>query len=178
MGNGTDIAIDSANTVLVGGNLNALVNAINLSKKSLSIIKGNLFWAFFYNVLAIPLACGLFSFFGIYFSPMVASIAMSCSSLFVVGNALRINNFKGQTDFVEDKNKQNFNKKIKVNIDKMVCLHCAKKVTEALTSINGVIGVEVNLDGKFVVISTTEKIEEETIKSTIENAGFIYIGIE
>ena len=96
MGAGTDIAIDSADIILTGSSLTGAVNAILLSKKTLKIIKENLFWALFYNTLGIPLAAGvLYPAFGILLTPMIAAGAMSISSVFVVFNALRLNFFKG-----------------------------------------------------------------------------------
>ena len=93
MGNGTDVAIESADAVLVGGDLRALPRALALSKKTMRIIKQNLFWAFFYNCIGIPLAAGVFAWAGLSLNPMIGSAAMSLSSLFVVTNALRLVRF-------------------------------------------------------------------------------------
>ena len=97
MGNGTDVAIESADAVLVGGDLRALPRALALSKKTMRIIKQNLFWAFFYNCIGIPLAAGVFAWAGLSLNPMIGSAAMSFSSLFVVTNALRLVRFGGAT---------------------------------------------------------------------------------
>ncbi len=93
MGNGTDVAIESADVVLVKGDLSAAPEAVRLAKKTMRIIKQNLFWAFFYNVIGIPLAAGAFAFAGVSLNPMIAAAAMSLSSLFVVTNALRLTRF-------------------------------------------------------------------------------------
>ncbi len=99
MGNGTDVAIESADAVLVSGDLRALPRAIALSRKTMRIIKQNLFWAFFYNCIGIPLAAGVFAWAGVSLSPMIGAAAMSLSSLFVVTNALRLMRFgKGKGD--------------------------------------------------------------------------------
>jgi hypothetical protein len=108
MGNGTDIAIDSSDIVLANGSLTGLVNAINISKKTVKIIKENLFWAFFYNVITIPVAAGLFSFFGLVLTPVIASASMSLSSLIVVTNALRISRAKKSKKAKDSKEKVNF----------------------------------------------------------------------
>lgn len=94
IGSGTDIAVESADMVILNNNLLDVVNAIGLSKATLRNIKENLFWAFIYNIILIPIAAGAFSSFGIVLNPMLGSLAMSLSSLFVVGNALRLNNYK------------------------------------------------------------------------------------
>ncbi len=97
IGSGTDIAIDSADIILVRDSLIDVVNAIKLSKKTLKNVKENLFWAFFYNAICIPLAAGLFyKSFGLELNPMIGSLAMSLSSLFVVTNALRLRFVKMQ----------------------------------------------------------------------------------
>ncbi len=93
MGNGTDVAIESADVVLVNGDLGALSKAVLLAKRTMRIIKQNLFWAFFYNCIGIPLAAGVFAFAGVALNPMIAAAAMSLSSLFVVTNALRLTRF-------------------------------------------------------------------------------------
>ena len=90
IGDGTDIAIDSADIIIIGQELIHIVEAINLSKKTIDIIKMNLFWAFFYNAISIPVAAGALTAFGITLSPMLAAAAMSLSSLFVVSNSLRL----------------------------------------------------------------------------------------
>ena len=94
VGSGTDIAIDSADVIITSSDSKDLVQAVKISKATVRNIKQNLFWAFFYNVIAIPVACGLFSWAGFTFSPMIASVCMSLSSICVVLNALRLKRLK------------------------------------------------------------------------------------
>ena len=91
---GTDIAMDSSDVILTNNDLRSIINLINISKKTIRNIKQNLFWAFFYNCLMIPIAMGLFTSFGIFINPMIASIAMMFSSITVILNALRLRNIK------------------------------------------------------------------------------------
>ena len=121
MGNGTDVAIDSADIVLVSEDLRTLDTLFDLSRATVRNIKENLFWAFFYNVVMIPVAAGAFSALGFTFNPMIAAACMSLSSLFVVGNALRLLLYKNKK-----LKKEGFMKTI-VNIDGMCCEHCAKE---------------------------------------------------
>jgi Cu+-exporting ATPase len=95
MGRGTDVAIESADVILMGDDLNLIIKAIRLSRSTLRIIKQNLFWAFFYNVIGIPVAAGLlYPFFGILLNPMFAALAMAFSSVSVVSNSLRLKRWK------------------------------------------------------------------------------------
>ena len=96
IGNGTDIALNSSNVVLMSDKLSYVVKLFKLCKSSIRNIKENLFWAFLYNSIAIPIACGVFSSFGLLLTPMINALAMSFSSLCVVLNALRLNLFKGE----------------------------------------------------------------------------------
>lgn len=162
MGDGTDIAIESSDVVIVGGSLKKIADVLNLSKKTVRIIKGNLFWAFFYNVIMIPIAAGTLSFLGITFEPWMAAFAMSLSSLFVVLNALRINNY--------DNKKHKGENKMELKVEGMMCEHCKKRVTEAVQSVAGTESVEVNLKKKTVTVSGSANIVD--IKAAIENAGY------
>ena len=168
IGTGTDIAIECSDVVLVNGKLSSLIDAIAISKKTNSIIKGNLFWAFFYNVLAIPLAGGAFAFLGVYLTPSIASLCMSVSSLFVVLNALRIRKYK----------KYDFSKgdSMKIIIEGMMCNHCASKVKEILSSIEGVKSVEINLKKKLAIVEGD--VDLEMVKELIEKAGYVYKGVK
>ncbi|MCX4287842.1 MAG: metal-transporting ATPase, partial [Clostridia bacterium] len=129
MGNGTDVAIDSADIVLVSEDLRTLDTVFDLSRSTFRNIKENLFWAFFYNVVMLPVAAGAFSALGFVFNPMIAAACMSLSSLFVVGNALRLLLYKNKKLKKED----NFMKKI-VNIEGMCCEHCAKRIEDKLST--------------------------------------------
>lgn len=169
-GGGTDIAIDSAGVVLTGGDLICLSDAVILGKKAYGVIKGNLFWAFIYNVLAIPVAAGALSGAGITLNPAISSACMCLSSLFVVTNALRINGYK--------KNKKIKNKgaSMKIYIDGMMCKHCEKKVFDTLSGIENAGEVTVNLKKKYAVI--TGETDPEKVKEEIAKAGYSVKKIE
>ncbi len=183
MGAGTDVAIESADAVLVRGDLRALTNALKLSKKTVRIIKENLFWAFFYNCIGIPLAAGVFAFAGLSLSPMIAAGAMSLSSLFVVTNALRITRYlRGHGASKEAENKKEQIKgeietmKVTLNIEGMMCMHCVKHVTDALNAVSGVRSVEVSLENKRAVVEA-DGADVEALKAAVVNAGYEVVGV-
>jgi len=186
IGNGTDIAIESADIILMNDNLQTAVDSIQLSRAVMRNIKENLFWALFYNSLCIPLAAGAFyPLFGIVLSPMIAAAAMSLSSVSVVSNALRLNYFKpkrkykisrdaGSTEScAADKNKikekELMNTVLKVN--GMQCQHCVSHVKEALTKISGV-SAEIDLGAKTATITHPESVSVADLKKAIEDAGY------
>ncbi|MBD5584245.1 MAG: metal-transporting ATPase, partial [Clostridia bacterium] len=173
MGSGTDVAIDSADIVLVSEDLRTLDTVFDLSKATVRNIKENLFWAFFYNVIMIPVACGAFSTLGFSFNPMIASACMSLSSLFVVGNALRLLLYKNKKLKKED----NFMKKI-VSIEGMCCEHCAKRVEDKLSTAKNVVSVDVKLKKKIAVIRSREEVSDEEIKELVTDAGYKVLSIE
>lgn len=173
IGTGTDVAIESADVILVNGSLTALCDAVKIGKKATGIIKGNLFWAFFYNVLFIPVAAGVFAGIGFTFAPWMASVCMCLSSLFVVTNALRIRRYDGKKSRISDK-KQGV--KMKVKVDGMMCKHCAGKVSEALSAVDGVKSVVIDLKKKRAVIEGAPL--ESDVKAAIENAGYGFLGVE
>lgn len=166
IGTGTDIAIDSSDIVIANGSLTAIKKAIDLSKKTFKIIKENLFWAFFYNVIGIPIAGGALAFLGVTLTPMIASIMMSLSSLFVVTNALRISKRK------EKIKEQKVKEVITAYIDGMHCNHCVKKVSDALSKLKGVVNVKVDLENKKATLSLIDSVDNEKIKKVIEELGF------
>ncbi len=174
MGNGTDIAIESADVVLVRGDLRAAAHTVRLAKKTMRNIKQNLFWAFFYNCIGIPLAAGALSTLGVVLNPMYAAAAMSLSSLFVVCNALRLTRFmkKRQKNIVSE---DNFMKKT-LTVEGMMCEHCAKRVTDALAAVPGVVKAEVKLGKKgkpgTAVVKFTEAVENEALTHAVEEAGY------
>lgn len=174
MGNGTDIAIDSADIVLSGGNLLGVADAISLSKKAVRIIKGNLFWAFIYNVLMIPVAGGLLESVGVVLTPVIAAACMCFSSLFVVLNALRINLFKSQTH--KKTIKQKGEQSMKIIVKGMMCKHCQAKVEQSVKEIDGVENVAVNL--KKGIVEIQGNVSYENVKNVIENAGYTVCGIK
>ncbi len=171
IGSGTDIAIESADIVLMKNSLLDVVTAINLSKAVIRNIKMNLFWAFFYNTIGIPVAAGIFyPSFEFKLSPMIGAAAMSLSSVCVVTNALRLKRFK--SDF---KNKEEYkveNNTKTILIKGMQCNHCKMTIEKVLGAIVGVTKVQVNLENKTAVIEADKDIENDIITKTIEEAGF------
>lgn len=167
MGTGTDIAIDSSDVVIVNGSLRALSEMIKISAKSLRIIKQNLFWAFFYNMLGIPIAAGALSTFGIVLTPAFASLMMSFSSLFVVTNALRMTARKKQIDKNHaDKKRLNF------TVPAIMCMHCVGKVKETLYKMDGVIDVKISLEKKTVTLEYTSNVTVDEIRERLKNIGY------
>ncbi len=167
MGNGTDIAIDSADIILSRGDLRLVGKAIDFSRATVRIIKQNLFWAFFYNCVAIPVAAGVFAFAGISLTPMIGAACMCASSLFVVTNALRLMNFdKTKTKVEDDKMKK------VLKIEGMMCQHCVAHVTKALQGIDGVDSVEVNLKKGTAMVTFSTAVSDETLISIITDAGY------
>lgn len=181
VGTGTDVAIDSADVVLVSGDIRSAADAVQLSRKTVKNIKENLFWAFFYNVVAIPVAAGAFAFAGLSLNPMIAAACMSLSSLFVVGNALRLTRFKSgfQSGNAAEKSvNENKNYEVKGNMKKvlhiegMMCAHCVKHVTDALNAVDGVSVIEVNLKKKTAEIALEKDVKNEELTEAVKNAGY------
>ena len=171
IGSGADIAIESADIVLVKNSLLDVVGAIDLSKAVIKNIKMNLFWAFLYNIIGIPIACGIFyPIFGLRLNPMICAFAMSLSSVCVVTNALRLKKFK--LNFREEKGKM---KEIikNISIEGMSCNHCKMTVEKALYAIDGVTDVSVNLEKKQATIKLSKEVSDDKIKAIISEAGFI-----
>ena len=197
IGHGTDVAIESSDVVLMRSDLLDVVSALELSKATIKNIKQNLFWAFFYNTIGIPLAAGLlFPAFGIKLSPMFAALAMSLSSVFVVNNALRIRRFKPRgINSLEGKNHENEkilheeknSKSIKnlheenvkreeknlttIKVEGMTCGHCEKRVSEALEKTGKVKDVLANYQ-EGTVKFVDSGITAEEIKKAVEEAGY------
>lgn len=169
MGNGTDIAMDAADVVLSRGDLRLVGTMIELSRKTVRNIKENLFWAFFYNCIAIPVAAGVFAFAGIALNPMIAAACMSLSSLFVVTNALRLTRFKTYKK-IQEKEVDTMKKTLK--IEGMMCQHCVAHVTKALSSVVGVVSVEVNLKKKTAVVELSEEVSNEILSAAVTEAGY------
>ena len=183
IGNGTDVAIESADIILMHNDLYSVVTAIKLSKAVIRNIKQNLFWAFFYNCLGIPLAAGVFyNAFGWQLSPMFGAAAMSFSSLFVVTNALRLKYFQAKNlsdikpneDTTEEKE---IIKMTTLKVNGMMCPMCKKHVEEALNAFPGV-QAEVNLEAKEAKVNHPDTITAEELAAAVTKAGYEVVGIE
>ena len=178
MGDGTDVAIDSADVVLVGGDLRAVNAAVDLSRATVRNIHQNLFWAFIYNLLCIPVAAGVLFPLGVVLDPMYGALAMSLSSVFVVSNALRLMRFrpKGerQKNVVRKDEGENAMKKI-IRIEGMSCAHCSARVENALNAIEGV-KAKVELKKKRAVVET--EIDDAVLKKAVEDAGYTVVSIQ
>lgn len=184
IGAGTDIAIESADIVLMKSDLLDAVTAIQLSKAVLRNIKENLFWAFFYNCIGIPLAAGVFyPAFGIKLNPMFGAAAMSLSSIFVVGNALRLRFFgtekekSGSKETVNKKTEDRKEMKIIMEIEGMACGHCTGRVEAALREVAGVEDVIMSLENKTAEVTATQETSEEALKKAVEEAGYTVVRI-
>ena len=180
IGAGTDVAIESADIVLMKNDLQDVATAIELSKAVIRNIKENLFWAFFYNVCGIPLAAGiLYPVFGLKLSPMFGAAAMSLSSLFVVSNALRLRFFhslkkgKVQTENIQKKKEEK--NMYTMKIEGMMCPHCQAAVTKALEALEGT-KADVNLEKKEAYVETG--LEKEILKKAVEDAGYQVLSVE
>lgn len=190
IGAGTDIAIDSAEVVLMKNSLKDVAAAIRLSRATLKNIKENLFWAFFYNIIGIPLAAGVYiKLLGWQLNPMFGAAAMSLSSFFVVTNALRLNFldiYKKTTTKrhkIEDKiltvvhNEEKVEKTVmKIEVKGMMCMHCEKHVKASLEKIEGVMLATPSHETGIVELQTSGSIDMDAVKAAIEDAGYEYLG--
>ena len=178
IGNGTDIAIESADVVLMNGSLMGVGNAVALSRATIRNIKENLFWAFFYNCLGIPVAAGaLYPAFHILLNPMIGAAAMSCSSVFVVTNALRLRFFKPKEIETEPVNnvehttiKEETAMKTVIHVEGMMCGHCKMHVENACKGVPGVTDAVVDLAAKNVTV--TGDADLAALKAAITEAGY------
>ncbi len=199
IGAGTDIAIDSADVVLMKDSLGDVATAINLSKAVVRNIHMNLFWAFFYNVLGIPVAAGaLFPIWGLRLSPMIGSAAMSLSSVCVVTNALRLRFFKdkekgrrgpekveaapGETvsvsggqpvqDNREPREKGAGQMKKVLKVEGMMCAHCQSHVQKALAAVDGVQEAQVDLENKEATVILSKEVADKLLMDAVTEAGY------
>ena len=192
IGAGTDVAIESADAVLMRNDLLDALSAIRLSKAVIRNIKENLFWAFFYNTIGIPLAAGaLYPMFGIKLSPMFGAAAMSLSSVCVVCNALRLRLFRPERDRLRKEDSENINKpgeknaqgdnkdetkmKTELKIEGMMCEHCKKHVEDALAAMDQVTDVRVDLAKKTAEVTAEREIPVEEFSRVISEAGYTLI---
>ena len=189
IGQGSDVAIESGNVVLMKSTLNDAYAAIRLSQYVYLNIKENLFWAFIYNLVMIPIAAGVLSTIGVYkLMPWMGSAAMALSSVFVVLNALRINLFNSyklkvktketiKLDFLENYNKCDIKKETEqmekvIKVEGMMCMHCVAHVKEALESIKGVEKADVSLEKNTATIYSKKEIKDKEIEKVITKAGY------
>lgn len=193
IGAGTDIAIDTADVVLMKGSLLDVSGAIRLSRAVIKNIHENLFWAFFYNVIGIPLAAGCYvAAFGWSLNPIFGAAAMGLSSFCVVSNALRLNFLKSHDSRMDKKvknpvvgnlisnagqekaGKENI---MKISVKGMMCGHCEKHVKEALEAIEGITSATASHEKAEVEIETSKEVDESAIKAAVEKAGYEYAGV-
>ena len=193
IGAGTDVAIDSADVVLMKSDLWDLVNALRLSQATIRNIKENLFWAFFYNTVGIPVAAGALYGFGLVLNPMLGAAAMSLSSVCVVSNALRLNFFKAKQAGgaaapapVQNKNatpaqapaKGETNMQKTIHIEGMSCGHCTARVEKALRGVPGVAEVTADLETKSAAVTLNTPVDDEVLKATVEAEGYQVTGVQ
>lgn len=181
IGAGTDVAMESADIVLMKNDLRDAVTAIKLGKAVIKNIKENLFWAFFYNSIGIPLAAGaLYNAFHIRLNPMFGAAAMSLSSICVVINALRLRSFKSGWEAKKQrgKNKEIVKMEKILYIEGMMCGHCTGRVQAALEAVAGVTDVKMSLDDKTATVVFEGNVTEDVLKSVVENAGYKVISVE
>ena len=196
IGAGTDVAIESADIVLMKSDLMDAAAAVELSRAAIRNIKQNLFWAFFYNTLGIPLAAGVFfPLLGWQLNPMFAAAAMSLSSVCVVSNALRLRFFKSKfrsdtpaapacngtcpLELKENTNQggnKTMNKTMK--IEGMMCAHCTGRVEKALSAIEGVSAVEMSLEGKSATLTLSKDVDNQVLTDAVTQAGYEVVSVQ
>lgn len=175
VGTGTDIAMESADVVLMNASLMGIVNAVSLSRATIRNIRQNLFWAFFYNVLGIPIAAGaLFIPFGIQLNPVIGAAAMSFSSVFVVTNALRLRLFRPKDNnsctAVQCKLKEETEMVQVIQVEGMMCTHCQARVESVCKAVPGTVDAQVDLQKKQVTVTGTADLA--ALEQAIIQAGY------
>lgn len=186
VGAGTDVAIDSADVVLMHSRLTDAAAAVRLSRAALRIIHENLFWAFIYNVIGIPLAAGVFIPLGITLNPMFGAAAMSLSSFCVVTNALRLNLVNVHDPKRDRKIKNDIQIDLKeelkmtktLKIEGMMCAHCEATVKKALEAVAGVESAEVSHTAGKAVVTLSGDVSDSILKAAVEDKGYEVKGIE
>ena len=173
IGSGSDVAIDAADVVLMKDRLSDIPAAIRLSRATLRNIHQNLFWAFIYNVIGIPLAAGAFiGLLGWQLNPMFAAAAMSLSSFCVVTNALRLNLFKMHDPEVNKNEKEIKTMEKTLNIEGMMCVHCEMHVRKALEALDGVKEVSVSHETGKAVVTSENPISDDELTKAVEKQGY------
>jgi len=204
IGAGADVALDAADVVLVRSDLADVPAAVRLSRAVVRNIHENLFWAFFYNAICIPLAAGVFTGLGITLNPMIASAAMSLSSVCVVGNALRLNAFDPRNADhdappkhkapdrepvpepapcpvrcpVQVSQKEGTEMTKTIHIEGMMCAHCEATVKKALEALDGVGSAAVSHESGTAVVTLTGPVDDETLKQAVEAKDYTVTGID
>ncbi len=187
IGAGTDVAIESADIVLMKSDLLDAAAAVELSRATIRNVKQNLFWAFFYNCIGIPLAAGVFyPLLQWQLNPMFGAAAMSLSSVCVVSNALRLRRFKSRVSSQspkhsaqEENNKKRGRKTMTKTmiIEGMMCGHCTGRVEQALRALEGVTQVEMSLEGKSATVTMSAQLSDRTLTDTVTQAGYQVVSI-
>ena len=181
IGAGTDIAIDAADVVLMNSKLTDVTAAIRLSRATLRNIHENLFWAFFYNAICIPVAAGVFiTLTGWQMSPMLGAAAMSLSSFFVCMNALRLNTFSMHDASKDIKRKKKEKKTMEktLEITGMMCGHCEMAVKKALESVDGVKSADVSHEKGTAVVTLSKEVSNDVLKKTVEDKDYTVTSIK
>lgn len=186
IGAGTDVAIDAANIVLMKNRLRDVPATIRLSRATLRTILQNLFWAFSYNIIGIPLAAGVFiPLFGWQLNPMFGAAAMSLSSFLVVTNALRLNLFNVQDARNDKKRRQKVSKEIQaaphaktLSIEGMSCCHCEARVKKALEKVDGVSEAVVSHERKTAIVTLRKDVSDDLLKQAVENEDYQVLAIQ
>ncbi len=181
IGAGTDIAIDAADVVLMNSKLTDVTAAIRLSRATLRNIHENLFWAFFYNAICIPVAAGVFiTLTGWQMSPMLGAAAMSLSSFFVCMNALRLNTFSMHDASKDIKRKKKEKKTMEktLEITGMMCGHCEMAVKKALEAVDGVESADVSHEKGTAVVTLSKEVSNDVLKKTVEDKDYTVTSIK
>ena len=197
IGAGTDVAIDAADVVLMKSRLTDVAAAVRLSRATLRNIHENLFWAFIYNVICIPIAAGVFVKLGLTLNPMLGAAAMSLSSVCVVLNALRLNllrvhdakrdkqgktieetAFRRTVEEIQNSLKEDLTMTKTVKIDGMMCAHCEGRVKKALEALPGVEKAEPSHEKKAAVLTLSAPLDEAAVKAAVTDAGYDFLGVE
>ena len=190
IGAGTDVAIDAADVVLMKSRLSDVPAAIRLSRATLRNIHENLFWAFFYNTIGIPLAAGVFIPLGLTLNPMFGAAAMSLSSFCVVSNALRLNlcklysakyDHKGKPMpeiHLAEQNKEDTGMTKTLHVKGMMCGHCEARVKKALEAVDGVASAVADHNNGTAVVTLTKDVSNETLKAAVEAQDYEVTGVE
>lgn len=181
IGAGTDIAIDAADVVLMNSKLTDVTAAIRLSRATLRNIHENLFWAFFYNAICIPVAAGVFiTLTGWQMNPMLGAAAMSLSSFFVCMNALRLNTFSMHDASKDIKRKKKEKKTMEktLEITGMMCGHCEMAVKKALEAVDGVESADVSHEKGTAVVTLSKEVSNDVLKKTVEDKDYTVTSIK